>query len=775
MSVENTAAFTGLLPTNGVTTVFPWSFYAASADEIQVYVDDVLRAGGTYTVSRAADGTGSVTITPALASGKFVRIVSDPDFTQEAEFQRFGPFFPDLVNDPFDRAAARDIKLRAETDRALQVPIGETPPSLPSAAGRASKFLAFDASGNPIASSGTGADAGLRDDLADPAIGGRLNAFRQAGAGAVVRTDYAKLAERITPEDYGAVGSGLVTDRASFVNAANEAVARGQYLRGRKGAIYLLDATANLPAGLRFDGEGCTIKATSHITMIELAANSLFVNCQIIGADDGVYNAAGMGIRFRGTDSGVANTPPNWKDGLVVEGVEFIGLGHTGLDMTYARNIRTRDLATLRMGYAGGIGYSVEDYDGFGYDLDTFFGETGSGELNAYAWGFTSAVSAGDDVRYPPSRRCYAHHGTVRNLPTWHALDTHGGRNIGFAGWIMTDVRRAVAITNRGDDSAHDCYVRNIRSINSQPFGINPDGSLTAESLNSNGTLKRDCALWLTGLAASPSRGVKVDNFYAEGHGVPGRRDATFFIENGNYDVNNVTDKSGWLNSIRVNGGFTGSIKGHLSLDVTSWNPAAYPGGSWAQVNGNSAPRPLDMTGDGNDFDYEGKYERTSALPAGVAALDALVIGASATNKVELVGNGIKNKTGGGLAITGDAAFVTGNYTRGETLTAGAGQFSAAVTGVVMCNREGDVKTLEFPLISGTSASAAFTLATLLPNFRPIREQSFVVSVVDNGTASFGLMTISTAGVVTLLLGAGGSGWTATGTKSLKPCTVSFV
>ena len=117
MAVVNETGFSGPLYANGVTTVFPFDFTAASADEIEVTVDGIAIGAGKYVVTLAGDFTGSVTISPALAAGE-IYIYSVPNFKQEAVFQRFGPFYPDQTNAPFDRAAIRDIWLKRQLSSA---------------------------------------------------------------------------------------------------------------------------------------------------------------------------------------------------------------------------------------------------------------------------------------------------------------------------------------------------------------------------------------------------------------------------------------------------------------------------------------------------------------------------------------------------------------------------------------------------------------------------------------------------------------------------------
>lgn len=57
-----------------------------------------------------------------------------------------------------------------------------------------------------------------------------LTHFTQAGTGATLRTQGAKLRERVSVGDFGAVGDGVANDRTAFVNAYTQAVAVGEKL-----------------------------------------------------------------------------------------------------------------------------------------------------------------------------------------------------------------------------------------------------------------------------------------------------------------------------------------------------------------------------------------------------------------------------------------------------------------------------------------------------------------------------------------------------------------
>jgi hypothetical protein len=247
MAVESTAVSTGPLPANGVTTAFVFTFKALSESEVSAIAYD---AGGiiaslpTYSVVLADNG-GTVTFDTAPVNGLSVYLFSDPEFRQQIEFEQGSRWLAAPVNEANDRSALRDLWLRAKLALFNSAAL-----FLPSA--RAGKFLSWDAGGNPVPSSGTGADAGLRTDLAagngslvrvNDGAGGALftslagfvaKLLSSAGAsivgwvttgtGATARSVQATLRDLpLNPRDYGAIGDAFfhpLSERFGTLGAA---------------------------------------------------------------------------------------------------------------------------------------------------------------------------------------------------------------------------------------------------------------------------------------------------------------------------------------------------------------------------------------------------------------------------------------------------------------------------------------------------------------------------------------------------------------------------
>lgn len=216
MTVTATSVLSGPFTPNGSTTEFAFDFRAVTAEEVIVLrrVDsvsvEISSALYDVTLSSSGDG-GTVTFTTAPATGSgTIYILSAPFWTQGTSFGAEGPFSPASLNPQFDRAAVRDLILRAKANSIISDEM-----LIPGA--RAGMYAAWDAGGDPVPASGTGADDGLRTDLA--ASTGATLVGATASGSTRTRTLQAKLDEiAISLEDYKLPAASDYTD------AFNEAI-----------------------------------------------------------------------------------------------------------------------------------------------------------------------------------------------------------------------------------------------------------------------------------------------------------------------------------------------------------------------------------------------------------------------------------------------------------------------------------------------------------------------------------------------------------------------
>lgn len=170
---------------NGATVSFPVSFTFENASEVKVYANAVLVTSG-ITIS-----PGAVVFATAPASGVKIRILRETPLDQPRPFDdpqkvtlaENGRAFDRLVRQLQEiNSGVADIEARA-----VRAAFGESLQALPAVASRASRYLAFDAAGHPVAAALTGSEAADRAEaaLSLVAITGTLTVFANFTAGSV--------------------------------------------------------------------------------------------------------------------------------------------------------------------------------------------------------------------------------------------------------------------------------------------------------------------------------------------------------------------------------------------------------------------------------------------------------------------------------------------------------------------------------------------------------------------------------------------------------------
>lgn len=115
-------------------------------------------------------GAASIRTLRVYGAGIVLTVTRVTESAQLANIQPNQPLPAEAVETELDRRALIEQEGRREigvlNQRALKVPAGEVAPVMPTLAQRIGKFFTWGAAGEIIPASGTGADAGLRTDLA---------------------------------------------------------------------------------------------------------------------------------------------------------------------------------------------------------------------------------------------------------------------------------------------------------------------------------------------------------------------------------------------------------------------------------------------------------------------------------------------------------------------------------------------------------------------------------------------------------------------------------
>lgn len=132
---------------------YAFTFEILVNTDVAVYKDDALLTLTTdYTVTIAANGTGSITLTASPTGATQIAIVGSRAVQRTSDFVTGGDFFANTVNNELDSLTIFAQQNAEAVSRALRAP--QTDPTnidmtLPRASVRANKTLAFDSNGDP--------------------------------------------------------------------------------------------------------------------------------------------------------------------------------------------------------------------------------------------------------------------------------------------------------------------------------------------------------------------------------------------------------------------------------------------------------------------------------------------------------------------------------------------------------------------------------------------------------------------------------------------------
>jgi hypothetical protein len=355
-STTSKASYSG----NGSTTVFTVPFYFLEVADLQVIlrssagVETVQTLTTNYTVAGAGvTSGGTVTMLVAPVAGTTLTILRNAAATQETDLLPNDRLPAESLETALDKLTMLVQQLDEETGRSLKYPASDTTASaqLPASTARASKFLTFDASGNPVATIGTDATT---------------STFLQAGSGAVSRSVTDKLRDVVSVKDFGAVGDGLTNDTAALQTAINT----GFHLLFPPGTYRAanLSQTANFQ---RFYADGdVKIQKNANGPIITSSGNDVEFN----------------GIDFRGESSSPAFTGNN----IVSNGNNF-RLINCGSRWAYARAVKATGAHLQIIGTCDL--YQTTDATSNGYDIE--IGVSGTATLYHHLQNIYSSQSTG--------------------------------------------------------------------------------------------------------------------------------------------------------------------------------------------------------------------------------------------------------------------------------------------------------------------------------------------------------------------------------------------
>lgn len=423
---------------NGVTTSFSLKFQCESKDHLIVLVDEIEPPIATWSLTG-----GNVVFTTAPAAGKKITIQRNTPFSRTTDYQSYNNSFrPPAVNKDFDWIWLKLQELGV-ADWILSNRIDALKNYVDRKDDELKAYLMEE-----IRKQGVALDQldnyynYLMQRLAQIAVDKGWDASFVVYNGenlknvldnqSLFNDNQAQLNDKqkdknkeiISPLDYGAKGDGSTVDTMAILDAFNS----GYKVINLAGRTYKTDYLT-VPAGVKIMN-GVLKLNTPNTTLIKLNDYVHLDNISFIGSGNVTEN-----LNERLIDGG--GTILQTVKGVKVTGCKISDSNGYATRLEYMDDMVCCGNIIENVRYAGFMFIGAKGARVFSNTIRNIQGK--ASDKNAYAITFTSdtTVAVADGGRI--STDCMAYGNTIENVPTWNALDTHGGNGIVFIGNVIRD------------------------------------------------------------------------------------------------------------------------------------------------------------------------------------------------------------------------------------------------------------------------------------------------------------------------------------------------
>lgn len=222
------------------------------------------------------------------------------------------------------------------------------------------------------------------------------------------------------------------------------------------GGKYRLSKALSIHKDTLVVASGATLYNTKvHQTFLAIDSGVKIIGLEIEGAGHLKPNSKGIGITAKGKNSS------SYLSDILLSGLKIHNMGHQAVYLQFVEDSLIEKSTIKNIGYAGITGSSCTRVNAINVDVVSVTGLT-----NKNAYGIVFTRKNGDSIReYPPSLDCMAMFCLIEDIPTWEALDTHGGIGIKFLYNTINNCKNGVILTDAGNAknedvfASHDCIV----------------------------------------------------------------------------------------------------------------------------------------------------------------------------------------------------------------------------------------------------------------------------------------------------------------------------
>lgn len=547
--------------------------------------------------------------------------------------------------------------------------------------------------------------------------------------------------------DYGVSTSATGAANTTAFNLALTAAA-GQTLYVPAGT-YTISGGLTASANTTIVGYGATIQNTGTVVkLLTLASGCSVFGLSFVGTGS-TYDDNGNGIYVTGTRNG-AGVAPTYATDIRVENCTFNNLSGYGVQLLFVNNANIINNKITNVGYSGVMVYSCQNVLVDSNYIDTLTGENLSGQQNAYGVSFTANNATTDRVRDPVSRYCRAVNNLIKNIPTWHGLDTHGGWNIEFSNNQIIDCRRAAVLTNLGDIGSNYCTVQGNVAQN------------YLSGTNTSGSNKQSEAFWDIGATSTIlNYGNRIVGNTTYQYGDPSTTSGVIFIQNAqDGEVSGNFIQNGYVSGIIVAGYvYRYGIRDNNIVDVQS-----------ASIT-TACVRFVNTVFNYIDVSHNTFSRKNTGLNTNVSDVGVLVAN-TASKSIAFYKNAFNAVTQKFYIpeTTGLSGEITSTFT--GTLTG----LTTSPTSNVQYEINGTVATISIPLqTTGTSNAGTLTITGAPECLIPTNTQYNLTRVIDNGTTTLGIVRVaSSTAVFTFNKNVTGDAFTSSGTKGVDQISFTY-